>query len=119
MKRIHNINDLRLARRNLRKQSTPEEYLLWSQLRDRQLGYKFRRQHSIGPYIVDFYCPTHRLIVEIDGNQHYQDEDKLYDVERTKFLNDLGYIVIRFNNYLIRNNINSVINDIRSKFPTP
>ena len=66
--RLHNQKHLKLRRRRLRNAATPAERALWLMLKGRQLGgRKFRRQHSIGPYIVDFYCPGERLIVELDG----------------------------------------------------
>ena len=67
-KPVYTSRELRIRVRQLRKQATPAEKILWKHLRNRRLnGIKFRRQHPLGRYIVDFYCPTHRLVVEIDG----------------------------------------------------
>ncbi len=110
---IHNRNDLRDERRHLRRNMTPQEHILWSKVRGKQLGHRFRRQDSIGPYIVDFYCAAGKLIVEIDGNQHNEEQNKLYDLERTKFLNDLGYIVLRFSNNEISSRLEAVLKTIQ------
>ena len=84
--------------RTLRKHSTDAERLLWRHLRDRQLkGHKFRRQHVLGHYIVDFVCPAAMLIVEVDGGQHAEQAD--YDALRTRDLESLGYRVLRFWNH--------------------
>jgi very-short-patch-repair endonuclease len=90
-------------RSHLRTNSTDAEKRLWQALRNRQLqGYKFRRQHSIPPYVVDFVCLEHRLIIELDGGQHAEAEG--YDARRTIFLKELGYKVLRFwNNELFEN----------------
>ena len=85
--------------RELRKNSTPAETRLWAQLRNRQLeGFKFLRQVTIGPYIVDFLCREKQLIVELDGWTHSTSEELERDTQRTVFLNGEGYRVIRFNN---------------------
>ena len=68
--KIHNLNLQMTLRRNLRQKQTKAELLLWQKIRDRQLGRKFRRQHSVGPYVVDFYCSEIKVVVEIDGNQY-------------------------------------------------
>lgn len=79
----------------LRTNSTEAEKRLWQALRNRQLaGYKFRRQHLIPPYIVDFVCLEHRLIIELDGGQHAEAQE--YDAARTITLEKLGYQVLRF-----------------------
>jgi very-short-patch-repair endonuclease len=81
--------------RRMRHEPTKAERLLWLRLRRRQLGdYKFRRQHPIGSYIVDFYCAETKLIIEVDGDIHAYQE--AYDKERTADLEALGYLVIRF-----------------------
>lgn len=91
----------------LRKEPTPAERKLWSRIRNDQLGVNFRRQHAIGNYIPDFVCIEKKLIIELDGSQHL--EQKEYDEERTKFLNSLGYKVIRFWNHDVMNNMDGVI----------
>ena len=85
--------------RELRKNSTPAEAKLWGQLRNRQLeGFKFLRQATIGPYIVDFLCRKKKLVIELDGWTHSSPEELAYDARRTAFLNAEGYRVVRFNN---------------------
>jgi very-short-patch-repair endonuclease len=90
---------------------TPAEQILWKRLRDRRLsGLKFRRQHPLGTYIVDFYCPAQRLAVEIDGGVHQsQVED---DLERTCYLESQGYQVIRFQNSQVEGDIDCVLASI-------
>ena len=91
----------------LRKKSTPAERRLWSRIRDDQLGVNFRRQHAVGNYIPDFVCIEKKLIIELDGSQHLEQEE--YDEERTKYLNSLGYRVIRFWNNAIMKDIEGII----------
>jgi very-short-patch-repair endonuclease len=91
----------------LRKESTPAERKLWALIRNDQLGVNFRRQHAVGNYIPDFVCIEKKLIIELDGSQHLEQEE--YDEERTKYLNLLGYKVIRFWNNDVTNNIDGVI----------
>jgi len=83
--------------RRMRSEPTPAEALLWKNLREKQLGgLKFRRQHIIHAYIVDFYCPAVKLVIEIDGAVNKEQED--YDRARTLDLSGRGYQVIRFSN---------------------
>jgi very-short-patch-repair endonuclease len=85
--------------RELRSKPTDAEKRLWSGLRDRRLGgLKFRRQHQLGPYYVDFFCHEASLIVEADGGQHHQEEHAWYDYHRSKWLESAGYRVVRFSN---------------------
>lgn len=100
-------------RKDLRNNSTSKEILLWSYLKNSQLGAKFRRQHSIGGYIVDFYCPSKKLVIEIDGPQYFTKENKEYDEIRTKFFEGLDIKVIRFNNLEINTSMNMVIQRIK------
>lgn len=83
--------------RELRLTLTPAERLLWNELRDRQLGgLKFRRQHPVGPYVLDFYCATAKLGVEVDGEIHAALTE--YDADRTAHMERYGYRVLRFTN---------------------
>jgi very-short-patch-repair endonuclease len=91
----------------LRKELTPAERKLWARLRNNQLGINFRRQHAIGQYIPDFCSPKAKLIIELDGSQHLEQEE--YDQERTEFLEEQGYKVIRFWNNDVLNDIEGVI----------
>ena len=103
-----------LARaRTLRRQSSDAESVLWHHLRARRLlGYKFRRQVVIEPYIVDFVCLEASLIIEADGGQH--SERLAYDVGRTVWLESMGYRVIRFWNHEILGDLQSVLEQIRA-----
>lgn len=108
--------------RKLRLQSTDAEKKLWHALRNRRLGgYKFRRQHSIGPYVVDFVCIAAKLIVEVDGGQHATQKND--DDLRTGFLNDKGFNVIRFWNNEVFENLEGVLETIlrnlREQAPSP
>jgi very-short-patch-repair endonuclease len=94
----------------LRKEPTPAERKLWARIRDDQLGVNFRRQHAVGMYIPDFCSPKAKLIIELDGSQHLDQEE--YDEERTKTLNSQGYKVIRFWNNDVLNDIEGVIRAI-------
>jgi very-short-patch-repair endonuclease len=86
-------------RRKLRREATSAEQLVWRKLRARQFeGYKFRRQHEVGPFVVDFYCPKHRLAIELDGGGHFQPVVQDYDRRRTHFLRTCGVRVLRFTN---------------------
>ena len=92
---------------NLRKNMTDAERKLWRYLERKQLGVRFRRQHAIGNFIVDFCCVQKKLVVELDGSQHLDFQE--YDEDRTKYLESRGYRVIRFWNHDVMNDINGVI----------
>ncbi|MDD5285877.1 MAG: endonuclease domain-containing protein [Desulfuromonadaceae bacterium] len=106
---LHNRPVLKTRRKELRNNSTPAEKLLWSMLQHSNLGgNKFRRQHSVGAYIVDFYCPSEKLAVELDGDSHFTGEAIEYDSERTAYLNALNIKVLRFLNTDVYDNLNVV-----------
>ncbi|KYC38376.1 restriction endonuclease [Scytonema hofmannii PCC 7110] len=97
--------------RELRKQQTPAEELLWECLRNRRLlNTKFRRQHNIDRYIIDFYCHDKLLIIEVDGSIH--DTQQAEDAIRENWLKANGFSVIRFRNEQILNHIEAVLNEI-------
>ena len=97
--------------RRLRRSQSDAEYVLWFHLRRRRFqGLKFRRQHPIGPYIVDFCCIDKKLIVEVDGSQHLENVD--YDGQRTTFLERNGYRVIRFWNQEVLTEIEGVLESL-------
>jgi len=106
-----NLPYLTPLRRKLRKQQTKAEYLLWQHLRNRSLfPFRIRRQFSIANYIVDFYCHSCNLIIEIDGDDHaqrYQD-----DLKRQKQLENFGYTVVRYRNQQVYDDVEAVIHDI-------
>lgn len=110
MTQISTLEPLKAKRKNLRKYTTPQEIILWSRIRRNELGVKFRRQHSIGNYILDFYCSEKKLAIELDGWQHK--ENKSYDDERTAFLEDLDIQILRFWNNEINDNLERVISKI-------
>ena len=84
--------------RQLRSEQTEAEQKIWSVLRDRRLqGIKFRRQHPMPPYVLDFYCHSAKLAIELDGSQHIEQES--YDQQRTEFLSQQGILVLRFWNH--------------------
>ena len=96
--------------RYLRRNMTDAEQELWERLRDRQLGVKFRRQHPIGPYIVDFAAPTGRVVIEVDGPTHRDyDADALRDAD----LVSRGWKVLRFRNHDVYGELNRVVSLIR------
>ena len=106
-------------RRELRKQPTYVETLLWARLKGSQLaGRKFRRQHSIGVYILDFYCPAERLCLEIDGAVHGRSDAVLHDKERDETLAQLFIKTIRFSNDEVETDINTVLQRIKHSFTT-
>ena len=99
--------------RNLRSNMTDAEQLIWSKIRRKQIGdLQFYRQKNIGHYIVDFYCPKGKLIIEIDGGQHYENEGMKKDQERDRYLQKLGLTVLRFSDIDVLRNIDGVIERI-------
>ncbi len=111
---VVSIKQYENARLN-RKNATEAENILWQNLRDRQLGEKFRRQHPIQSYIVDFVCLAQQLIIEVDGDYHDIAEQDAYDKDRTKVLEGLGFAVRRFSNKEIMQNTNAVLTKIKEK----
>ncbi|WP_449301191.1 vitamin B12 dependent-methionine synthase activation domain-containing protein [Polaribacter marinivivus] len=106
--------------KKMRNQPTEAESLLWKVLSNKQLdGYKFRRQHIIGNYIADFICLKMNLIVEVDGLIHQLPENKASDLERTKWLENEGYRVIRFTNKEVLSNLDNVLEQIREALAIP
>ena len=111
---LPNIPPLKTRRRELRNAPTPAEVVLWKYLQRRQLlGKKFRRQYSIGRYVVDFFCPECNLAIELDGQPHYQILREDYETERTGFLEGLGVHLVRFENRLVFENLEGVLEEIR------
>jgi very-short-patch-repair endonuclease len=99
MSTLHNRNYLKPIRKSLRNNATSAEATLWNILKTRQVGgYKFRRQHSIGKYVVDFYCPTLQLVIELDGEPHANLVNIALDSERDEFINQYGITVLRYEN---------------------
>jgi very-short-patch-repair endonuclease len=119
MDRLHNrirgtTPEIENAARQLRHRLTPAETKLWQALKNRQLGnLRWRCQHPIGRFIVDFYCPACRLIIEVDGGIHQQQQD--YDLARTEHLQEYGYTVIRFSNEAVESNLETVLATIHEQ----
>ena len=117
---IHNRKYLKQRRKNLRNNLTSAEATLWRFLKKSQLQRrKFRRQHSIYNYIVDFYCPREKLVIELDGKDHFSSPGYQSGIIRDKVLSKLDIQVIRFENDEIFHDINSVLAKIEEKFTTP
>ena len=109
-----NIPPLKNRRRELRNNGTAAEAVLWKHLQRRQLlGKKFRRQHSISRYIVDFFCVECDIAIELDGAPHFSELGEEYDAERTRFLEAEGIVILRFENRIIYQNIEVVLDTIR------
>jgi very-short-patch-repair endonuclease len=115
--KTHNKLHLKDYRQELRKNLTPAEAFLWTHLKSKQLkGKRFTKQHSIENYIVDFYCASEKLIIELDGEVHNNSRAQEYDNNRSDYLESLGYKVIRFENKLVFENLTSVLEEIASNF---
>ncbi len=116
-KKIHTKKELESYRKALRKNLTPAEAYLWKHLKARKFeGKRFTRQHSIEYFIVDFYCASEKLIIELDGEVHNTDAAKEKDTLRTKRLEALGYTVIRFENKMVFESLSSVFQEIKLNF---
>jgi very-short-patch-repair endonuclease len=112
--------DLLLRSRELRNNMIDTERALWSKLRRKQLkGYQFYRQKIIGNYIVDFYCPKARLVVEVDGAQHYSEEMLEVDKQRDDYLRGNALTVIRFSNLEVRKSLDGVVERILECLESP
>lgn len=106
---------LRIIARQMRHERTEAEDLLWQRLRDRQLeGYKFHRQHAVDRFIVDFFCSSAGLIIEVDGTVHQQQVEA--DQERERILIDLGFRIIRFTNTQVLEQTGLVLQKILETF---
>lgn len=106
---MHRDTDFQERARDLRHNLTNGERLLWSKLRAHRMdGLKFRRQHVIEPYIVDFVCLKARLIIEVDGESHFEDGREAADSQRDAYLTSRGFKVLRFGNHNVLTNINGI-----------
>ncbi len=114
---------LKTNSRSLRRKSTPQEIKLWARLKNRSFSnLKFRRQHIIDKYIVDFICLKKKLIIELDGCQHKRAKDTKYDARRNEYLQNLGFTVLRFWNNEVDGNLGGVllkIEEIVEKLSSP
>ncbi len=113
MTRIFNQTSEKEKRRKLRKESPQAELRLWYRLRHRQLlGCRFRRQYSVGAYVLDFYCPQLRLAIEIDGGSHFQPGSPEYDEQRQREIEALKIRFLRFRNDQVFENLDGVLESI-------
>ena len=114
---IHNRKQMEKFRKALRHNLTPAEAVLWKAIQRSKLdSRKFRRQHSVGSYVLDFYCPSELLAVELDGAYHYTLAGTEYDAERTKYLNGLNIRVLRFENKLVFSQLEWLLDEIKAHF---
>lgn len=118
-KPIHNREYLKQIRKDLRNRLTPAEATLWKHLQQSKLGQKFRRQHSVGNYVLDFYCPQSKLNVELDGNHHYTEQGLEDDKRRDKYLKNLNITTLRFENCDVFDKLPDVLMKIKNKFVWP
>ena len=115
-----NSPNLKERRRELRRNQTDAEKLLWKRLRDKRFyGLKFFRQYSVGPYVVDFCCPSLKFAIELDGGQHSGQEQKEYDTNRTEHLKLHDIEVMRFWNNDVIQNIEGVLERIAERLTPP
>ena len=113
-RKLFNQTKNKARRCELRGNMPKAEQILWYQLKGKQLdGHKFRRQHGIGNYVVDFYCSSARLVVEVDGDSHFDPRSVEYDAQRDKYLNENGLFILRFVNTDIYEAIDDVVEKIR------
>ncbi len=101
--------NLKEPAKNLRNRQTEAEQCLWIRLKLKHLGYAFYRQKPVGEYIVDFFCPKVRLIVEVDGGQHFTSETAANDRVRDEYLRSLGLTVLRFSNSEVLKDTDNVV----------
>ena len=108
---IFNRNEHKIKRKALRENASKQEKLLWNYLQNRRIaGYKFIRQYSIDKYVVDFYCPKAKLVIEIDGSSHDGRED--YDKAREEMISSLEINILRFTNDQVENHLERVLQEI-------
>jgi very-short-patch-repair endonuclease len=114
MTTLFNKSSVKQKRKQLRNQMPSAEVILWSRLQKRQMsGFKFRRQYSVGNYVLDFYCPEARLAIEIDGDSHFQNGASDYDSSRQKSIEQFGIRFLRFTNLEIYKHLNKVLESIK------
>lgn len=110
---IFNQKSRKDNRRRLRGQMTKSEIIFWSKIKNKQLGYKFRRQYGVGKYVVDFYCPEKKLIIEIDGDIHFYDRNIETDKIREEYFRKPGLIVRRDTNLDVIKNLDNALENLR------
>lgn len=114
---FNNLPRLKTFRTELRQNLTPAEASFWKIIQNKKFeGRKFRRQHSVGNYILDFYCPSEKLAIELDGEVHFNDNAREYDYERKLFLEFYGIKVLRFENKHVFENLQWMLDVIKTNF---
>jgi very-short-patch-repair endonuclease len=119
LKKIHNSPERKTLRQKLRHNATPAEKVLWRSLKNSGVGAKFRRQHGVGPYVLDFYCPEHKLAIEIQGSVHDDVLQSHYDGERHAYLESQGIRVLYFENRALLELPDYVVGVIKSAVREP
>ena len=123
MTQIFNKKSFKKLRQKLRNESPPAETILWQRLRRKQIrDLKFHRQYGIGNSVVDFYCPEIKLVIEVDGDTHYQPGALPKDLLRSNKLQELGLVVLRFDNNDVYDNLSGVMDkiyEVANNFLTP
>jgi len=115
--RLYNFKFNKERRRELRNNMTEAEMVLWEELRNKKLGYKFRRQFGIQAFIVDFCCPNIKLVIEVDGDIHLKKEILEKDNKKEQFLAGKGFKVLRYKNEDVLNRLDWVVGDIKGYLP--
>ena len=111
---IYNKHSEKEKRQRLRHEMPKAEVILWSKLKGHHLnGLKFRRQYSVGPYVIDFYCKDLKLAIEVDGDSHFSDEAQRYDRQREEFIGFFGIRFLRFTNPEVYQNLDGVLMKIK------
>ncbi len=113
-KNVYNKIALKEHRKELRNKSTSVEVILWNHLKGKKTGFKFRRQYSVGNYILDFYCTEKRLAIELDGAGHFTEEGQEQDTYRDEELKQRDIKILRFENKQIEENIDQVLKTIQN-----
>ena len=119
MQKLFNNKIMKLCRKELRNNMTHAEVLLWMHLKGSALGYKFRQQTSIGSFVVDFYCSSVKLVLEIDGSVHETAQAKVYNAHRQELIERLGLRVLRFTNDEIFDRLDTALKRIREHLLLP
>lgn len=109
----HNSKSQTTFRQKLRHTPTTTEQILWKQINQSQLGVKFRRQHGVGKYVLDFYAPQLKLAIELDGDSHFQPGKHERDIERDKQIQSHGITILRFADTQVIQDLESVIQTIQ------
>jgi very-short-patch-repair endonuclease len=114
MTKVYNRSSEKNRRKTLRSNLPQAEVILWSRLKNKALdGYKFRRQYSIGKFVINFYCPRLKLAIEVDGDSHFSEKSEPYDKERQRFIESFKISFLRFTNKDIYENLDEVLGAIK------